>query len=135
MLKIDYDSNNYLPTVTYNNAVINSPSINLCITDGTNQNLYPAAKRLLEWHFQSGHQNLCYTQIIILSPPFRTYKFLSSSHIPLEQHPKCEVCHYAKAKRKSLHGNKTYIYVAHEGSLRDNHLRPVSSVSVDNFES
>ena len=51
VLKIDYASNNLLPTATARNSVIDLPSINLCITDGENQNLSPAAKRLLEWHF------------------------------------------------------------------------------------
>ena len=38
-------------------------------------------------------------------------------------------------KRRVLHWKKTHIDVAHKGYLRDNHLRPSSGVSVDNFES
>ena len=60
MLKIDYESKNHLPTATAQNSVIDSCSINICITDGENQNLSPAAKRLLEWNFLFGHLNIPY---------------------------------------------------------------------------
>ena len=36
MLIIDYKSNNHITTATAHNSVIDSPSINLCITDGEN---------------------------------------------------------------------------------------------------
>ena len=65
MLKIDYNLKNHIPIATDHNAVIDSPSINLCITDGDNQNMSPPEKRLLEWHFQFRHQNLGDTQIIL----------------------------------------------------------------------
>ena len=82
VLKIDYDSKDNFTTATSCNYVIDSPSINLCITDDTNKYLSPAAKRLLEWKFWFGHQNIRDTQIILRSPPLGTDKFLLSSHIP-----------------------------------------------------
>ena len=107
MLKIDYNSKNHLTTVTDHNSVIDPPRINLCITDGENQNLSPSTKHPLEWNFLFGNCNLCDTQIILWSPTFGTDKFLSSSCIPFEQRPKCEVYHYTKEKCKALHGNKS----------------------------
>ena len=129
----DYDSKNHLPTATARNYVIDSSSINLCITDGENQTLSPASKHFLEWHFRFGHHNLHETHLIIWSPPFGTDKFLSSSCIPFGQFPKCEVCQYEKAKRKALHGKKTHIYVSHEGPLCNNNPPHGFGVSVDNF--
>ena len=97
-------------------------------------NMFPSAKRLLKWHFWFGHQNICDTRLSIWSLPFGTDTFLSSSNFQFEQIPKCEVCQYAKAERKAIYGKKIKMDVAHEGSLRDNHLRPGSNVSVDNFK-
>ena len=88
VLKIDYDSKNNLPTATAHNYVIDSPSINLCITVGKDQNISPATKRLLQWHSWFGYRNLRDTQLILRSPRFGTYKFLSSSKTPFEKHPK-----------------------------------------------
>ena len=48
MLKIDYDYKNNLPIANDCSASIDSPSIDICITDDENKNLTPAAKRLLE---------------------------------------------------------------------------------------
>ena len=105
----------------------------LCIIDVENQTLSPASKHFLEWHFRFGHHNLHETHLIIWSPPFGTDKFLSSSCIPFENFPKCEVCKYEKAKRKALHGKKTHIYVSHEGPLCNNNPPHGFGVSVDNF--
>ena len=135
MLKIDYDSRNNIFTATYCNDVIDSPSINMCITDGENQNISPAEKCLLFWRFRFGHWNICDTQIILWLPPFGTDKFFSSIRITFEQLTKCEVFQYAKAKHKDPHGKKTQIYITHEGSFHDNYLRPGSGVSVDHVES
>ena len=49
--------------------------------------------------------------------------------------PRCEVCEYAKAHRQPTHGAKQAINSHTDGSVRANHLRPGSAVSVDHFES
>ena len=49
-IKIDYDENNYLPIAYAKNATF-SPIINLSVMDGGNQNLTPAQKLLLHWHY------------------------------------------------------------------------------------
>ena len=114
MLKIDHNYKNYIPTATNHNAVIDSPSIDICITDDRNQNPPSAAKCLLEWHFRFRRRNLCDIQVILCQPPFGTDRFLSSSHIPFEQHPKCEVYNYSKVKGRALDGKKTKIDIYYE---------------------
>ena len=68
----------------------------MCIANGKNKNLSPAAKRLLEWNFRFGQRNLRDTQIILWSPTFGADKIFSYSLIPFDQRPKCEVCQYEK---------------------------------------
>ena len=41
---MNYDSKNHLTTDTACNDIIDSPGINMCITDGENQNMSPAGK-------------------------------------------------------------------------------------------
>ena len=76
------------PQILLRKYVIDSPSINMCITDGENKNIFPATKQLTERHFRFGHINICGTQIILWSPTFVTDKFLSPSRITFEQGPK-----------------------------------------------
>ena len=51
MLKTDCDFKNYLTTATACNYFIDLPSINIFITDNENQNMSPATKSILGWHF------------------------------------------------------------------------------------
>ena len=60
---------------------------------------------------------------------------MASSKITYEERPLCEICEYAKARRKAVHGKKTQSDPAVEGDLKKGHLRPGASVSVDHFES
>ena len=49
-VKIDYDEKSFLPIAYARNANF-SPELNLSIMDGGNQNLTPAQKLLLQWHY------------------------------------------------------------------------------------
>ena len=112
-----------------------NPSINLSITSEDNQNLSPAKKRLLHWHYKFGHRNLSDIQLMLWSPPFATDKYLASSKISFDDRPLCGTCQYAKARRNAVHGKLTKINPTSEGDLKKNHLRPGVSISVDHIES
>jgi hypothetical protein len=113
-LEIDYDSRNWLPIATCRNIKW-TPSLNLTITNDNNQNLSPAKRRLLNWHYRLGHRNLRDVQLILRSPPFGSEKFLSASRISFEDRPMCEICQYAKAKRKTTHGKTTTVDLQSQG--------------------
>ena len=136
-LSIPYDICNFLPTAVAQNAATapKDPISNLCITNENNQNLSPAAKQLLRWHFRFGHRNIHYVQRILHTPPFATNKYIAARRVPFENCPKCEVCQYAKAKRTKLRGKTQLIDKKREGALKDDHLHPGAGVSVDHFES
>ena len=67
--------------------------------------------------------------------PFSSDQFLSSSRISFEERPLCEICQYAKARRKATPGKITKIDKGFEGDLKNNHLRPGDAVSSDHFKS
>ena len=131
---MEYDTRSYLRTATARNLQYN-PSINLNVTSEENQNLSPAKKRLLHWHYRFGHRNMRAIQLMLRNAPFGTDKYLASSKIIFEERPQCDVCHYAKARRNTVHGKLTQSDPASEGDLKKNHLRPGASVSADHFES
>ena len=133
-LIINYNSRNWLHTVTARNLQY-SPNLNLCITSDENQNLSPAKCRLLHWHYRFGHINLRDIQLMLRNYPFGSDKFLSSSRVTFEERPMCEVCQYAKARRKVTNGKIAKIDKDSEGDLKSNHLRPGDAVSTDHFES
>ena len=134
-LTVNYDSKNHLRTATPRNATGSNPVMNWCVTADKNQNVTPAAKRLLQWHFCFGHRNIFDIHQILWSSPFGSDKYLSAERIPFEQRPRCEVCQYAKAKRRHLEGKGQVIDPNKEGVLKDTHLWPGAGVSVDHFES
>ena len=109
--------------------------MNLSDTSEENQNLTPVKKRLFHWHSRVGHRNLRDVQLILRNPPFGSGKFLASSKISFEDRPLCEICQYAKARRKATHVEVTKIDPSVEVDLKKVHLRPGASVSVDHFES
>ena len=120
VFKIDYDYKNHFPTYIDCNSVIDWTGINLCITDGENQNLSHSTKHLLEWNFQVGNHNLHETQLILRSHNFGTDKKFSYNH-------------NEKVKRKALRGKKIFIVIYHEGLS----MKPPPTwfgVSVDHFE-
>ena len=93
-------------------------SLNLTLTNETNQNLSPSKKLLLHWHYKVGHRSLRDVQLIMRSHPFGSETFLSASHIAVEDRPLYEICQYTKAKRKKTHGKTITIYKNSEGDLK-----------------
>ena len=143
-ITIDYNYIKWLPTATATATVTATarnlnmqlyPSINLCITLDENQNITPAKKRLLHWHSRFGYCILRDAQPIRRSPPFGFEQFLAYSKISSDNKLLCEMCQYARARRKAAHGKMTWINPASEGYLKNDHLHPGVSVSVDHFES
>lgn len=108
-LILDYDSLSHLPIgLAYNGRrKANNPSlsfldVNLCITDEENQNLTPAQKLLMMWHYKFGHCNMAKVQRILQLPVFMGEKFQSAAKAVL---PKCATCCYANAHARSTEGN------------------------------
>jgi hypothetical protein len=67
-------------------------SMNMCVTCEDNQNLTPAAKLLLQWHYRLGHKNLGAIQRLMRQLPevFPGSKFAAAAKCnPL---PRCAVC-------------------------------------------
>jgi hypothetical protein len=131
-LNIEYDSRSNLPIGYGCNATEQGPQVNLCITDEENQNLTPSQKLLLLWHYRFGHLNFPAMQRLLRVSPFGGEKLLSASRCII---PRCEVCEFAKGRRKPTGGKKSTAHPHSTGALKDSHLRAGSSVSVDHFES
>ena len=132
LLVIDYDEKSYLPIALATAESTGSAQVNLSISDESNQNLTPAQRLLLKWHYKFGHKNLPAVQKLLRVTPFGTEKYLQASKCHL---PKCAICEYAKAHRKSTNGPVQKENATTDGALKVNDLRPGSSVSVDHFES
>lgn len=135
-LIIEYESTTFLPVgLAWNadqSAQVIHPSVNLSITEDENQNLTPAQKLLLTWHYRFGHRNFPFVQHLLKLPIFNGAKFVSAAKAAI---PKCAICEYAKAHARSTAGNKTSTNLNTDGALKDGHLRPGSKVSADHFES
>ena len=138
---VRYQAGNRLPTAyAYNASAVSGQQdlraeLNMCVTCEDNQNLTPAAKLLLQWHYRLGHKNLGAIQRLVRQLPevFPGPKFAAAAKCnPL---PRCAVCEYAKGHRKPTHGKTTSPNPEREGALKVNDLRPGSTVSVDHFES
>jgi hypothetical protein len=89
-LIIDYETHTHLSPVCLasnaGDANSNRLQANLCITDDANQNLTPAQKLLLMWHFRFGHRNLPLVQYLLRLPIFASTKYLAASRAEL---PRC----------------------------------------------
>ena len=133
-LVIEYNSRNWLPTATARNNQF-SPNLNLCITSDANQNLSTAKRRLLHWYYRFGHRNIRDVQMMLREAPFGTGQFLSSNRVTFEERPLCEICRYAKARRKAAHGKIIKIDKVFEGDLKHNHFHPGDTVATDHSES
>jgi hypothetical protein len=138
-LTLEYESTSHLPVGLATNGKMPLgqdhmivPNVNLCITDDDNQNLTPAQKLLLMWHFRFGHRNLPQVQALLRLPVFQGDKYRAAARADL---PKCATCMYAKAHLKHTSGNKSTTNLTTDGSLKDGCLRPGMKVSADHFES
>ena len=85
----------FLPIAYAKNATF-SPIINLSVMDGGNQNLTPAQKLLLHWHYRFGHKGFQLIQKLFRHLPFGSEKFLAAANCTI---PKCSICQFAKAHR------------------------------------
>jgi hypothetical protein len=79
---LDYESTSHLPVGLATNGKMSPlfdsrvlPKINLCITDDSNQNLSPAQKLLMMWHYRFGHKNFAHVQSILRLPVFQGEKY------------------------------------------------------------
>jgi hypothetical protein len=133
-LIIDYDTNSNLPVGlgTNGNQSGSVLQANLCVTDDDNQNLTPAQKLLMMWHFRFGHRNLPHVQHLLRLPIFSGEKYKAASRAIL---PKCAVCEYAKAHAKPTSGNSQSVNSLTDGAVKDGALRAGARVSADHFES
>ena len=132
-LEIEYDSRSNLPIATCRNQAIISPQLNLCVSTESNQNITPAARLLLQWHYRYGHKCCSFIQHLFLSAPFASQKYLAAAKcFPI---PKCDICEFAKAHRTPTKGTISKINPKSDGALKDKHLRAGSGVSVDHYES
>ena len=134
VLHIDYHERSFLPISYATNALSSDHQVNLSILSEDNQNLTPAQKLLLSWHYRLGHKYMGFIQQLFrsLNSVFCGDKFVAASRCI---QPKCEICQYAKAKRRPLKGSVRKLDGQVTGSCKANHLRPGQTVSVDHFES
>ena len=96
-IRIDYDTNNHLPTALGKNRVPGAVEVNLSgVLSDENFNLSPARKLLLHWHCRFGHKCMSRVQSIFSSAPFLSDKCLPASRC---EPPLYEICKYAKNHR------------------------------------
>ena len=133
-LHIDFDSNSHLPTgFAKNHSQLGAPiQANLAILSEENQNLTPAQKLLLEWHFRFGHKSMQAIQRYFRNVPFVGDRFKSAGRCVC---PRCATCEFAKGHRQSTKGNTASVNTHTDGSLRSNAMRAGQDISVDHFES
>ena len=129
-LKIDYDGNSFLPVGYASNANF-SPELNLSIMNGGNQNLTPAQRLLLKWHYRFGHKGFQLLQYLFRHT-FWFRKFLAAANCEI---PKCSICEFSKGHRTSTKGKMTSPNPLFDGNCKKGYLHPGSGVSVDHFES
>jgi hypothetical protein len=109
-------------------------SLGFTVADETNQNLTPAQKELLSWHWKLGHLGFDHLQRLMRAPSDESLACIptrfptTSTCTP----PKCTACEYAKAKRR-------HIDVSSSTTPRTNIVRkellPGERVSIDQYES
>ena len=78
-VQIDYDEKSFLPIAYARNANF-SPELNLSIMNGGNQNLTPAQRLLLQWHYRFGHKGFRLIQQLFRHLPFCSEKFLAAAN-------------------------------------------------------
>lgn len=98
---IDYCTSSNLPIAYGRNTLQHAPQVNLCVLDDENQNLTPAMKLLLLWHYRFGHRNMASVRQLLRVGPFGSQTFMEASRC--DQFT-CEVCQFAKGKRRPTGG-------------------------------
>lgn len=74
-------------------------------------------------------------QLKLRNPSSVTDKCLVSSKFTFDDRFLCDICEYAKARRKAVPGKLAKIDPNSEVDLKKNYLRPGASLSVEHFES
>jgi hypothetical protein len=78
-LDIPYDPNNHLPIALAKNLSGAQAQVNLTVLNEANQNLTPAQKLLLLWHFKFGHKGFGFIQCILRFAPFGSDRFKAAA--------------------------------------------------------
>jgi hypothetical protein len=107
----------------------------LSVTDQTNQNLRPAQKELLLWHFKLGHAGFQWCQKLCRasSDPFRELILVPKhSSVTSCDAPLCTACQLSKQTRRTPEV-KTQINPA--PIIQKDNLKPGDCISVDQYMS
>jgi hypothetical protein len=134
---------NNLPTsVAYHDGALESgaAALSAAITSVSeaNQNLSPAEKELLRWHYRLGHQSFRRIQAL-----FRTgvlghseaSRRLQAAAVRITSPPKCAACQFGKQTQRPAPGKVQHRVTDREGALKKDDLFPGQRVSVDHFHS
>jgi hypothetical protein len=146
VLELPYNPRNNLPLMLPDNAFsagigladltsFAARSSLLSVTDQTNQNLRPAQKELLLWHFKLGHAGFqwCQKRCRASSDPFREQILVPNhSSVTSCDAPLCTACQLSKQTRRSPEV-KTQINPA--PMIQKDNLKPGDCISVDQYMS
>jgi hypothetical protein len=103
-LQIEYCCSSNLPVAYGRNAQQHAPQVNLRVLDDENQNLTPAMKLLLLWHYRFGHHNMPSVCELLKVSPFGSQKCMEASRCNKFT---CEVCEFVKGQHQPTAGGKT----------------------------
>jgi hypothetical protein len=132
IIPVPYDSRSALPIAELLVGPEPEPTKNITILEPGNQNLTGDQKILLEWHYIFFHLNFQSLQNVLRRAPFVAKIFAAAVKC---DHPRCEICELAKAKRRAKTSETQKKIPERDGALKVNHLGPGTRVLVDHFES
>jgi hypothetical protein len=127
--------------LTYEDTVtLSSDSVGcyLSVADQVNQNITPTQKELLKWHWRLGHVHFAWLQRLAATTrnpdrpelPVLTSKF---SNLSTCAPPMCAACQLGKLNRRGTTNKIEIGRPEHDMLLRQDHLRPGSLVSADQY--
>jgi hypothetical protein len=106
----------------------------MSVAEQTNQNLRPAQKELLQWHFKLGHAGFQWCQKLFAVPQDPTREQVlkpKTAHVTTCEAPLCAACQLAKQKRRTP---ETPVTRRTEPMvLRRENLHPGDRVSLDQY--
>jgi hypothetical protein len=116
-------------------SFLSTSSTLLSVTDQTNQNLRPAQKELLLWHFKLGHAGFQWCQKLCRVPkdPFREQVIIPKhSNVSYCDAPLCTACQLSKQTRRTP---EVKTQVNPVPTIRKPNLQPGDCISVDQYVS